>query len=112
MPPASAIAIAAPTSAAVRSVLILLSAPPWVPRSALDDLGRLHRHSEAVRQPRGLKLYGPSQEQAGNAGHATMSGPAWKCANTPVPPQNVTMPVRVSRSRSTCPNAVLLPGPT
>jgi hypothetical protein len=30
----------------------------------------------------GPKLYGPSQEHTGQAGHATASGPAWKWVNT------------------------------
>jgi hypothetical protein len=38
-------------------------------------------------------------------------GPAWKWVNSPVPPEKVTTPDKVERSRRTCPNAVLLPGP-
>ena len=35
---------------------------------------------------------------------------AVKCWNFPVPPENVTVPVRVTRLSSTWPNATLLPG--
>src|SRR5215211_2241576 len=95
MPPAVAVAISAPTAADSRWFLFIVDPP-----------------LEADVQSRGLKLYGPSQEQSGKAGHATTSGPAWKWLNSPVPPENVTTPERVERSSTTCPNAVLWPDPS
>src|SRR2546423_46423 len=66
--------------------------------------------AEGVHQLGGLKLYGPSQEQSGKAGHATTSGPAWKWVNSPVPPENRPTPERAAGPRPRCPNAGWGPG--
>ena len=71
----------------------------------LDEREVLHDPAQSC----GLKLYVPSQAQFLGLRNEMVTL-ALKCSNFPVPPENVAVPVRVTRLSSTWPNATLLPG--